>query len=74
MAKENWMQSTSRWLNQLKWRVTYGRTGNANIDNYGYFMWRQYYTQVPGTYPIGSNYPNGAGLGEQGVPGRPGTC
>jgi TonB-linked SusC/RagA family outer membrane protein len=69
MAKENWMQSLSGWLNQLKWRVTYGRTGNANVDNYGYYIWRQHYTQVAGTYPIGSNYPNGAGLGEQGVPG-----
>lgn len=69
MAKENWMQPLSGWLNQLKLRVTYGRTGNANIDNYGYYVWRQHYTQVAGTYPIGSNYPNGAGLGEQGVPG-----
>ncbi|OQP40100.1 SusC/RagA family TonB-linked outer membrane protein [Niastella yeongjuensis] len=69
MAKESWMRATSNWLNQLKWRVTYGRTGNANVDNYGYFIWRQFYTQVAGTYPIGSNYPNGAGLGEQGVPG-----
>ncbi|MBO9202460.1 MULTISPECIES: SusC/RagA family TonB-linked outer membrane protein [Niastella] len=68
MAKESWMQSAT-WLNQLKWRVTYGRTGNANVDNYGYFIWRQHFTQVAGTYPIGSNYPNGAGLGEQGVPG-----
>lgn len=69
MAKENWMESLSGWLNQLKLRVTYGRTGNANIDNYGYYIWRQHFSQVAGTYPIGSNYPNGAGLGEQGVPG-----
>jgi TonB-linked SusC/RagA family outer membrane protein len=69
MAKESWMQSLSGWLDQLKFRVTYGRTGNANVDNYGYYIWRQYYTQVAGTYPIGSNYPNGAGLAEQGNPG-----
>jgi TonB-linked SusC/RagA family outer membrane protein len=69
MAKENWMQSLSGWLDQLKLRVTYGRTGNANVDNYGYYIWRQHYQQVAGTYPIGSNYPNGAGLAEQGNPG-----
>jgi TonB-linked SusC/RagA family outer membrane protein len=69
MAKENWMQSLSGWLDQLKWRVTYGHTGNANVDIYGYYIWRQYFSQVAGTYPIGSNYPNSAGLGEQGVPG-----
>jgi TonB-linked SusC/RagA family outer membrane protein len=69
MAKENFMQSLSGWLDQLKLRVTYGRTGNANVDNYGYYVWRQHFTQVAGTYPIGSNYPNGVGLAEQGNPG-----
>jgi TonB-linked SusC/RagA family outer membrane protein len=69
MAKENWMQPLKGWLNQLKFRVTYGRTGNANVDNYGYFIWRQHFSGVAGTYPIGSNYPNGGGLAEQGVPG-----
>ena len=69
MAKENWMKSQSGWLDQLKLRVTYGRTGNANVDNYGYFIWRQHFSGVAGTYPIGSNYPNSGGLAEQGNPG-----
>jgi len=69
MAKESWLSSQSRWLDQLKLRVTYGRTGNANVDNYGYFVWRQHFSGVAGTYPIGSNYPNGGGLAEQGNPG-----
>jgi TonB-linked SusC/RagA family outer membrane protein len=69
MAKESWLSSESGWLDQLKLRVTYGRTGNANVDNYGYFVWRQHFSGVAGTYPIGSNYPNGGGLAEQGNPG-----
>ena len=56
-------------LDNLKLRVTYGRTGNANVDNYGYYIWRQHFSGVAGTYPIGSNYPNGGGLAEQGNPG-----
>jgi len=69
MAKEDWMKPLTGWLDQLKLRATYGRTGNANVDNYGYFVWRQYFQGVGGFYPIGSNYPNGVGLAEQGVPG-----
>ena len=68
LAKEDWLHRESKWLDQLKLRVTYGRTGNANVDNYGYFVWRQHFTGVAGTYPIGSNYPNGGGLAEQGDP------
>jgi len=69
LAREGFLKSQSSWLDLLKLRVTYGRTGNANVDNYGYYIWRQHFTQVGGTYPIGSNYPNGIGLAEQGSPG-----
>jgi TonB-linked SusC/RagA family outer membrane protein len=69
LAKENFLLRQSGWLDQLKLRVTYGRTGNTNVDNYGYFVWRQHFSGVAGTYPVGSNYPNGGGLAEQGVPG-----
>jgi TonB-linked SusC/RagA family outer membrane protein len=69
LAKENFLRHQSGWLDQMKLRVTYGRTGNANVDNYGYFVWRQHFSGVAGTYPIGSNYPNGGGLAEQGNPG-----
>jgi TonB-linked SusC/RagA family outer membrane protein len=68
MAKERFLSGSSSWLDKLKLRVTYGRTGNANVDNYGYFIWRQHYSGVAGTYGIGSNYPNGGGLSEQGTP------
>lgn len=69
LAKERWLAQQYPWLDKLKLRATYGRTGNANVDNYGYFIWRQHYTNVAGTYGIGSNYPNGGGLAEQGNPG-----
>jgi len=68
LAREEFMKAQSKWLDNLKLRVTYGRTGNANVDNYGYYIWRQHFSGVAGTYPIGSNYPNGGGLAEQGNP------
>jgi len=69
MAREGFL-SGQAWLNKLKLRATYGRTGNANVDNYGYFIWRQHYQGIAGTYGIGSNYPNGGGLAEQGTNGN----
>ena len=43
-----------RWINKIKFRSTYGKTGNANI---GYFSWRSSYNTdfyLP-TYPFGVN-------------------
>ena len=65
IAKENFVKDNIEWINHAKLRVTYGQTGNANIDNYSYFGWRTFYTGVAGTYPIGSTYPNGGGNQEQ---------
>ncbi len=70
IAKENFIKDNATWINQLKLRATYGRTGNANIDNYGYYVYRRYYTDVAGTYGIGSTYPNSIGLAEGGNPGN----
>ena len=39
IAKENFMKDVS-WLNKLKLRAVYGKTGNG-IDNAGYYNWRQ---------------------------------
>ena len=69
VAKENFLQGQQSWLHQLKIRATYGKTGNANVDNYGYYIWRSYYVGVAGWYPIGSNYQNGIGMAEGGQPG-----
>ena len=70
IAKEDFIKDNFSWINQLKLRATYGRTGNANIDNYGYFVYRSYFSNVAGTYGIGSAYPNSGGLAEGGTPGN----
>lgn len=40
LAKENFLSGV-KWINVLKPRVNYGRTGNANV---GYYIYDQYYT------------------------------
>lgn len=54
LAKENFIKDNISWINNLKLRATYGRTGN---DNVGYFTWRESYQLniVNPTYPIGIN-------------------
>lgn len=34
VSEEPWMQSTSDWLSNLKFRLSYGVTGNNNVGNY----------------------------------------
>ncbi|MES2890982.1 MAG: SusC/RagA family TonB-linked outer membrane protein [Bacteroidota bacterium] len=70
ISKEDFIKENASWINLLKLRGTYGRTGNANIDNYGYYVYRRYYQDVAGTYGIGSNYSNSIGLSEGGTPGN----
>jgi TonB-linked SusC/RagA family outer membrane protein len=36
ITNEKFMEDTSNWLNFLKLRVSWGRVGNQNIDNYQY--------------------------------------
>lgn len=36
LSSENFMESTRNWLSFLKIRVSYGKVGNQNIDNYRY--------------------------------------
>lgn len=69
LAKENFLQSQKSWLNQFKLRANYGKTGNANVDNYGYYIYRSYFVGVGGWYGIGNTYPNGIGEAEGGQPG-----
>ncbi|MES1249030.1 MAG: TonB-dependent receptor, partial [Chitinophaga rupis] len=51
MAKEDFIAHNNSlgWINKIKWRVTYGRTGN---DNVGYFTWRESYTTSGASVPI----------------------
>ncbi|MFT4153393.1 SusC/RagA family TonB-linked outer membrane protein [Parafilimonas sp.] len=56
ISKENFIKNNSnlKWINNLKLRATYGKTGN---DNVGYYTWREAYTidVVIPTYPVGIN-------------------
>lgn len=54
MAAEQFIKDNFSWLNSWKWRATYGRTGNANVDNYGYYNFEQTYSN-----PIGYAYSTG---------------
>ena len=36
LAKESFMQNANEWLNNLKFRASYGQTGNFKIGNYTY--------------------------------------
>jgi len=40
LGKEHFIKDNIGWLDQLKLRGTYGRTGSG-IDNSGYYIWRQ---------------------------------
>ncbi len=44
VARENFMESTRGWLDKLKLRLVYGRTGNG-VDNSGYYTYYQTYAQ-----------------------------
>ena len=70
VAKENFFHALFPWVDQFKLRATYGRTGNANVDDYGYYIWREHYTQSAGTYGFGSAYNLGSANApwEGGVP------
>lgn len=45
MSEEKFMEKTRSWLSNLKWRFSYGQTGNSNIGNY-----------VNSAYAVGRNY------------------
>ncbi|HVU58948.1 MAG TPA: SusC/RagA family TonB-linked outer membrane protein [Puia sp.] len=51
MAKEDFIAHNNSlgWIDKIKWRVTYGRTGN---DNVGYFTWRESYTTSGVSVPV----------------------
>lgn len=68
VAKEDFIADNVSWINELKLRATFGQTGNANIDNYGYYVYRSYFQDVAGTYPMGNGYPPASGLNEGGTP------
>ncbi|MBS1563366.1 MAG: SusC/RagA family TonB-linked outer membrane protein, partial [Bacteroidetes bacterium] len=50
ISEENFLKNKFSWLNALKLRASYGKTGNANA---GYYQYNQYYTTGTG-YGFGS--------------------
>ena len=60
MSKEDFLKSAD-WLNQLKLRAVYGRTGNG-ISNSGYYLWSQTYSHSGvASYPMGTSQATGGG-------------
>ncbi|MFS8616366.1 MAG: SusC/RagA family TonB-linked outer membrane protein [Solitalea sp.] len=57
MAEESFIKDQVEWVDLLKWRVTFGRTGNANAQ---YYVCRQYFDDnfFQG-YPWNSGLTNG---------------
>ena len=54
VSKENFMEDAN-WLDQLKLRGTFGKTGNG-MDNSGYYGYRQTFSSnVAAGYPMGIN-------------------
>lgn len=56
VTREDFFHKLAPWIDHLKLRATYGRTGNANVDYYGYYIWREHFGQVAPTYAMGSTY------------------
>ena len=52
ITKENFMKSTSNWLNDLQFKISYGSTGNSGIDPY----------QALGLVSSGPQYGGSAGI------------
>lgn len=52
IKKEDFLVDKAKWLNDLKLRTTFGRTGNFNPNNY--YTYNQYYTSGVG-YNFGTN-------------------
>ncbi|MBL4677158.1 MAG: SusC/RagA family TonB-linked outer membrane protein [Mucilaginibacter sp.] len=55
MAREDFIKDNISWLNSWKWRATYGRTGNANVDNFGYYNFIQTYSSPNGYQYVTGN-------------------
>ncbi|MFD0793070.1 SusC/RagA family TonB-linked outer membrane protein [Mucilaginibacter litoreus] len=65
MGKENFIKDNISWIDSWKWRLSYGNTGNGNVDLAGYFGYRKTYDSGKGeAYPQGTGYANGPGYGE----------
>jgi TonB-linked SusC/RagA family outer membrane protein len=68
MAKESFISDNLKWINSWKWRATYAKTGNANVDNYGYYNFLQTYSASQGyAYTTGASRSNVQSYAENGL-------
>jgi TonB-linked SusC/RagA family outer membrane protein len=68
MGKENFIKDNFKWISEWKWRVSYGETGNANVDNYGYYNFLQTYSASNGyAYSTGTARGNVQSVQENGL-------
>jgi len=61
MGKESFIKDNADWINSWKWRASFGRTGNNNVDAYSYYG----YVQTFSTSNINWAYYTGTGRSEQ---------
>lgn len=74
MLQEDFLKEKTDWLSQLKWRATFGRTGNTNEAALGYYSWRASYGQDGANgYDFGSEYAYTNSLIEKGLANIEGT-
>ena len=68
IASETFIKDNVRWINLLKLRATYGRTGNTNENALGYYSWRASYGQDGNNgYDLGYQYSFKSGIVERGL-------
>lgn len=67
ITNEEFLKNSLTWLNSLKLRASYGRTGNANA---GYYSYNQYYTTGTG-YGFGATIPSSTTTLQQGTLANP---
>lgn len=61
IAREDFLNQVT-WLDQLKLRTVYGKTGSG-IDNSGYYIWRQSYFESPVSHTYLQGYSDALGNG-----------
>ncbi len=67
ITNEDFLKDKFNWLNALKLRASYGKTGNANA---GYYAYNQYYVTGTG-YGFGSTIPSSTTTLQMGVLANP---
>jgi TonB-linked SusC/RagA family outer membrane protein len=70
ISREAFFHNLLPVIDHFKLRATYGLTGNANVDYYGYYIWNEHFGSSAGNYGLGSNYDGASNtVAEGGPPG-----